>query len=110
MEKLDIDFINSQKAKLEAEKERLESEIKQIDSYPETGGFSEDDNSTEVEDFNDSQGVESDLQSYYSDVKEALLRIENGTYGYCDNCKKIIDKKRLEAYPAAKDCLDCGQK
>ena len=40
-------------------------------------------------------------------IEEALVRIEKGTYGICDNCGKPIDPARLEALPQATLCMDC---
>lgn len=42
---------------------------------------------------------------YY--LEEALEKIEQGTYGICVSCKKLIPKARLEAVPTAKMCLPC---
>ena len=43
-------------------------------------------------------------------VDEAIARIEEGTYGICDECGKEIRIKRLEARPVAKFCIDCKTK
>ena len=40
-------------------------------------------------------------------IDEALGRIENGEYGYCDSCGVEIGLKRLEARPTATMCIDC---
>ena len=32
-------------------------------------------------------------------IREALDRIENGTYGYCDECGEEINEQRLKARP-----------
>lgn len=40
-------------------------------------------------------------------IDEALERIENGEYGYCDSCGVEIGLKRLEARPTATLCIDC---
>jgi len=40
-------------------------------------------------------------------IDEALERIENGEYGYCDGCGVEIGVKRLEARPTATLCIDC---
>ena len=40
-------------------------------------------------------------------IDEALDRIENGEYGYCDSCGVEIGLKRLEARPTATLCIDC---
>jgi DnaK suppressor protein len=44
------------------------------------------------------------------DVDEALVRIDNRSYGVCVVCEDEMDKKRLEAVPWAKRCLDCQEK
>lgn len=40
-------------------------------------------------------------------IDEALGRIEDGEYGYCDSCGVEIGLKRLEARPTATMCIDC---
>lgn len=40
-------------------------------------------------------------------IDEALKRIEDGEYGYCDNCGVEIGLRRLEARPTATLCIDC---
>lgn len=41
------------------------------------------------------------------EVDEALDRIENGTYGICEECGGPISLKRLEVRPVAKYCVPC---
>ncbi|MFB0507873.1 MAG: RNA polymerase-binding protein DksA [Thermodesulfobacteriota bacterium] len=40
-------------------------------------------------------------------IKEALERIENGTFGTCEECGEKISEKRLRARPMATLCIDC---
>lgn len=40
-------------------------------------------------------------------IEEAIERIEDGEYGYCVNCSKEIQPKRLEAVPWARHCITC---
>ena len=40
-------------------------------------------------------------------IDDALARIENGEYGYCESCGIEIGMKRLEARPTATLCIDC---
>jgi len=40
-------------------------------------------------------------------VKEALDRIENGTFGICESCGKPISEKRLMARPVTTQCIEC---
>jgi len=42
-------------------------------------------------------------------VRQALERIENGTYGMCEECGEPISVKRLEARPVAAKCIDCKE-
>ncbi len=40
-------------------------------------------------------------------VDEALTKIEDGTYGICEDCGEDITVKRLQARPVATYCIDC---
>ncbi|MEX0942104.1 MAG: TraR/DksA family transcriptional regulator [Pseudomonadales bacterium] len=40
-------------------------------------------------------------------VKAAVTRINNGTYGYCLSCDEPIALPRLKAYPEAALCIAC---
>jgi DnaK suppressor protein len=40
-------------------------------------------------------------------IKEAMERIDNGTFGVCDSCGKAISKKRLMARPVTTLCIEC---
>lgn len=41
-------------------------------------------------------------------IEAALERIEDGTYGFCEECGVKIPKKRLEAIPYATMCVKCA--
>jgi DnaK suppressor protein len=43
-------------------------------------------------------------------IKNALERIENGTFGICESCGEDIDVKRLMARPVTTQCIDCKTK
>jgi len=40
-------------------------------------------------------------------IKEALDRIENGTFGICEACGEEISEERLKARPVTTLCIDC---
>jgi len=42
-------------------------------------------------------------------IEAALLRIEEGEYGYCDGCGEAIAFKRLEIDPMATRCVGCAK-
>jgi len=43
-------------------------------------------------------------------IREAMQRIEDGTYGVCEICGKPIGEKRLEMIPYAPLCARCQMK
>lgn len=47
------------------------------------------------------------LEEQLDETKEALKRIEDGTYGQCMNCGDFITPERLEALPSAELCINC---
>ena len=42
-------------------------------------------------------------------IEEALAKIDNGTFGLCENCEEPIDVKRLDARPVAELCIRCKE-
>ncbi len=42
-----------------------------------------------------------------NDIREAMVKLEDGKYGCCESCEKIIPKSRLKILPYAKFCIDC---
>lgn len=55
-------------------------------------------------------GIDDVLRDEIVDVRAALLRIENGTYGTCAACGGEISAKRLEVLPTAALCIECARK
>jgi len=47
--------------------------------------------------------------SLLRNVRTALARIEDGSYGVCFHCEEDIKPKRLEAVPWAKYCIRCQE-
>jgi RNA polymerase-binding protein DksA len=43
-------------------------------------------------------------------IDAALQRIEDGTYGICQNCGQPIGEERLEALPWTTRCIDCKRR
>lgn len=42
-----------------------------------------------------------------SKIDEAIARIDDGSYGICEDCGEEIGQKRLEARPVTTLCIDC---
>ena len=51
----------------------------------------------------------SDRQSLY-ELEDALKKIEDGTFGVCEDCKSLITRVRLKAVPQARLCVKCQEK
>lgn len=70
-------------------------------------GSDKEDNATEVDQYTGNASVEATLEKKLQEVLDALERMENGTYGICENCQKEIDIERLRANPSARTCIKC---
>ena len=57
-----------------------------------------------IETYENSTAIVSQLEVQLTDVKNALKKIEEGTYGTCEVCGTEIEEDRLEAIPSAKTC------
>ncbi|MFA6218230.1 MAG: TraR/DksA family transcriptional regulator [Erythrobacter sp.] len=53
-------------------------------------------------------GVDDVLRQEIAQIRAALLRIDNGTYGTCSACGQPIARARLEARPTATRCIACA--
>lgn len=58
-----------------------------------------------IEGYEGNAAILNDLEIRYNEVKDALQRINDGTFGYCKTCNEPIEEKRLQANPAATLCL-----
>lgn len=82
------------------------------------------DNLTEFEDKSvdlvDQASVDSDLDArlrfkerdsrLIAKIKDALERLEEGTFGICEDCGKPIAEERLRVRPVASFCIECKRK
>lgn len=57
-----------------------------------------------------SLGLASNERKSLYELDDALKRIEEGSFGICDDCKGMITKIRLKAVPSARLCIKCQQK
>jgi RNA polymerase-binding protein DksA len=57
-----------------------------------------------------SLGLASKDSQFLYEVEDALKRIEDGSFGVCENCKSLIAKNRLKAVPYARLCVKCQEK
>ncbi|MCX5697794.1 MAG: TraR/DksA family transcriptional regulator [Candidatus Omnitrophica bacterium] len=57
-----------------------------------------------------SLGIASNERQFLYEVNDALKKIEEGTFGTCEDCKRLITKTRLKVVPYARLCVKCQEK
>jgi RNA polymerase-binding protein DksA len=57
-----------------------------------------------------SLGLASNERKVIYELDDALKKIEDGTFGICEECKSLIAKNRLKAVPSARLCVKCQEK
>lgn len=57
-----------------------------------------------IEEYNEHRAILEGLEGRYNDIKAALQKIEEGTYGVCEVSGEHIEEDRLEVNPAARTC------
>ncbi len=105
------------KQRLLEERQRLELEIRELDA-----DLSESlEDSTEESPYDQHMAetaaatldreidlsLEENAWASVAQIDRALGKLENGTYGVCDQCGKPIGDERLEVAPFATLCIDC---
>lgn len=97
---------------LEKEKERLAKEMADLTAQD---PFSNGDRANDKASSDSSASAESshdrfaamveEIKNKLADTDAALMRIANGTYGFCSVCGDMIDTDRLSILPTATVCL-----
>lgn len=64
----------------------------------------------EMESFGENAAILNKLEPQYNDIKTALEKIKDGTYGKCEVGGEDIPEERLEANPSAKTCIKHSKK
>jgi RNA polymerase-binding protein DksA len=57
-----------------------------------------------------SMGLASNERKMIYEFDDALKKIEDGSFGVCEDCKALIAKIRLKAVPNARLCVKCQEK
>lgn len=57
-----------------------------------------------------SLGLASNSREQLYELDDALKKIEDGTYGICEECSARIAKNRIKAIPNARLCIKCQEK
>ena len=119
---MEKNIIEEFKGKLEEQRKSVQTQLETFASedpnlkhnweakFPNREDGDKDDEADEVQEYENMLSLEHSLELKLKDIKMALEKIGNGTYGICENCGKAISEERLMACPEAKTCLKCGKK
>jgi RNA polymerase-binding transcription factor DksA len=105
METLDADA----RAQLEEERSSLQRQLTELlgsgegDEPAFDEGFA--DSSQVAAEQGEVRALAANLRSLLDDVERALAKLDEGTYGACEECGQPIAPARLEAMPASRYCV-----
>ena len=63
----------------------------------------------------DAEGLDTQLALIHNEesilyaVEDALVRLDNGSFGQCTGCGETIAKERLDAIPYTPHCIGCAE-
>ena len=78
-------------------------EVTSLDQHPADSG-------TNLVDADREEASMEILQAQQERVREALARVDAGTFGRCVDCGSELPDERLEARPDAARCVNCQQR
>lgn len=119
MAKISQAELESLRVALETERDNLEDELashgRVLNDAGDWQGASEgyegeeadpNDAADQIEELVTNIPLVAELEERHIDVTEALEKIEQGTYGLCEECNDPIPLERLKANPAARTCIE----
>lgn len=95
------------RAQLEAEKADLVAQLEEIGGLNYDSNFA--DSSQVTAERGEAEALATKLKAALDEVQHALDKGAD-SYGMCESCAKPIAPARLEAFPAARLCIDCASK
>ena len=99
------------KKTLEKERESIEERIKNINTSKDFGSDIDggDEEADETEEFENIEEIKFVLKDKIKNIDRALEKIENGSYGICEECAKEIEPELLNISPESRLCKQCKQ-
>ncbi|MBI4138147.1 MAG: TraR/DksA family transcriptional regulator [Candidatus Wildermuthbacteria bacterium] len=78
--------------------------------YPSIPGANLEDSAGEVEEYSTNLPIEYSLETQLKQINKAIQKIQDESYGTCEDCKQGISQERLLANPEAEYCQECAAK
>jgi RNA polymerase-binding protein DksA len=102
--------IGTIKKQLEQQLRDLGAKVEEIEDDLRTPrSASWEDRATEIEGDEVLGALEESAVAEINEIRAALKRIDDGTYGICARCGEKINEKRLDALPYATECIQCAE-
>mgnify|MGYP001614591058 FL=1 len=98
------------KSRLLGDKTRLEKELEAINPANLTAPNDEEEQADEVEEMASRIALTEVIRRRLKRIKAALSKMQDKTYGICEDCGKGIEEKLLEVDPESRCCKSCKQK
>lgn len=103
--------ISKDLVRLQAELARIESEMDElIEASGEGAGDDQADSGTKTFEREHEMSLVINARDLVLQTERALTRIDNKTYGICEECGSAIGKARLQVFPRATLCMICKAK
>jgi DnaK suppressor protein len=103
--------LEREKKQLNVQLEQLEANVRPAEERRESTPFGKrDQGAADTLELEKRLTMEKRIKGQLAEVERALQKLNEGTYGLCDQCGKPIDPARLEALPQASLCLVCKAK
>lgn len=93
----------------EYEQAVLQSQVLRLDEVGDTAGDDQADSGTKTAERDTAQSLLRTILDRRAQYEHALVRLEEGTYGWCEGCSAPIPVERLEIFPSATACVACKQ-
>jgi DnaK suppressor protein len=112
---LDAERIAAIRRRLEMQLTTLSSERGRLEKPPEAGATPQygkriGDHTSDAVEARRNVAAADSLRLQEAEMRRALLKLDEGTYGKCDGCGGPIGEERLEALPSAAECIACRTK
>ena len=112
---LDDGQVSGLRGKLETQLATLVGEMGRLEKPPEAGATPQygkriGDHTSDAVESRRNVAAADTLRVQEGEVRRALAKLDEGTYGRCDACGQPIAVERLAALPWASKCVRCRQK
>jgi RNA polymerase-binding transcription factor DksA len=97
--------------RLLGDKDRLEKELEAVSpANMEVNPGDEEEQADEVEEMAGRVALAEVIRRRLRRIRSALAKMQNKSYGICEDCGKKIEEKLLEVDPESRYCKECKRK